>query len=199
MSNTFHKPQYRKPQLIDRRIQRKMEPVFEEKIEPIEKIHPKVKKLIEKVLKESTLWDDFVGRCGNLLEETWSYGADVGSSEEDCHPIFSQYTQRKVEELLRHNPDLTNTYFETPQDDILRLENTPLQPKPELTKEQQYRIVMQLWGLLYTLLPPPEYIYVLRYVQQYCSNIQREIERNKLKVQVAVGVPLEGRDNTDNT
>lgn len=121
---------------------------------------------------------------------TWFYDAVVdgqydGSLREqyahlledpDAHPIFTKYTQRKVDDVIAFNPLLMNTYMGRSDDAPLLLTYSP-PVRRELTSDEKERMVIKLWGMLYNLMPPKNVQEILEHSVILIQRITADIRK----------------------
>ncbi len=124
----------------------------------------KIRQLVDKLFDPKYSW--------TLIPEYW---------DQSWHPIFTEYTQRKIREVMTFNPNLTEIYFEK-NPEILLLENNPT-PKKELSEKTKQSLYTKLWTMILALLPSEDYMTsaafareILRSLIDWVMNVQFVIE-----------------------
>lgn len=200
MSRTFHEPERRNPELIARRKLRRNDWGFVEaspttSYKTNNHISNKAKKELVKIIEWSRKAQDFVNTIKEWEEEFKGYVCNGDSQALKCiqdeveHPIYSRYTQRKVDEILAPNTKLTEVYLSPPEPKLL-LSYSPT-TTATLSSEEKTKELVKIWWLVYALLPPKEVLEVMNFVAWYIEKIQQWIEQIETHINIALARPLD--------
>ncbi len=108
----------------------------------------------ERVFHDMMMWFYDTALDAQYDGSLWEHYAHL-LEDPDAHPIFSEYTKRKVDGVLAFSPLLMNTYFGWNDDAPLLLTYSP-SPHTELTSEQKELLRIKLWQMIIGLLPPKD-------------------------------------------
>lgn len=166
MSKTFHHPDSKNTEFINRRRRRwekRQEEYMPDIFDSWEDITPNTKKEIWRIMKRARRWYRFLLECNKIIEDLLTIPTKLQYNPESRQSVFSGYSIEKINQLILGN-NMEHQLPRNPANNLLLLEYTPIKP---LSNKSIERVRARMYAMLIMLYPTPEQLTIQKAHQEY--------------------------------